>query len=946
MDLILNVQLLGEFRLALGDEVLRDVNTPRLKSLLAYLLLHQTSPQSRQQLAYLYWPDSNESQAHNNLRQSFHRLRLALPNPDRYLYSDAQSVQWVSDSRFTLDVDEFNKAVASADEINGLIFAANLYQGELLSDCYDDWILTEREHLQQKYHLVLDQLITLLEEQRDYRSAIHYAQRLLRSDPLREETYRQLIHLYFMSGNRTGAIRAYHTCVRVLKCELDVDPSAETEQFFKEAQKSFAKPSLPNSSKLKNHHLPVYLTSFIGREGELNQLKLMLSRREAHTYKARLITLLGPGGCGKTRLAVQLAGNVRNEYRDGVWFIDIATLSSPDFLLNAIASALDLQEHPEANLLLAIKQYLEAKECLLFFDNCESMTSACTTVIQSLIVDCPELQVLVTSREKLNLDGEITWQVAPLSLPEGKDATMGTIARSDAGRLFIERATSVLPTFTINPQNAAAIHQICRRLDGLPLAIELAAARITLLTPDQIANRLDSTFDLLARGGSSIPLRHQTLRATLDWSYFLLSEKERTLFQRLSVFSGSFTLNDVENVCADPGGEGYLPPTEILDLLAHLLDKSMVFVSDWKNGDQLRYRLLAPTYQYADERLRQSGDWELLHQRHLAYFIRYSEEAESHFTHFEQAEWFDRLLSEHDNLMAAIHWSLQLEDQTYTLHLLATLWYYWLARGFYQEGLKLIIQSLDATRGDQPSIARTRALQMAGSLYLWVQGDCSRARPLLEEAVELSRNLRDQKNLASSLSTLGAVALTQGDYPAALASLIESLALQTPDDTHGIGWTCAYLGDLFMNQNDLDQAASYFEKSIDLFRANGDINSLAYPTRRSGFIAMKKGDLQRAVLLFKDSLRMNIQINYIKGTAACLIALSGVALEQGNYLRSANLIGLAEKTLHAATGKLFQPDQEVYETIREALSAHLDPIVLNAARAEGHAIEIDSVAKS
>ena len=938
---ILHVQLLGDFRLAYGDALLPTVSTARLKSLLAYLLLHRDAPQSRHHLAFLFWPDSTEAQAHNNLRQSLHRLRRSLPDAERFLQGDTQTIRWLPNSPFVLDVAEFEKAVESAESDDSLENAVSLYHGELLPGCYDDWILFDRERLQQKFHLILERLIQSYEKQGDYRTAIRHAERLLRADPLGEETYQQLIHLHLSSGDRTGAMRVYQTCARVLKRELDVEPSPETQAIFKGFQKTQAQPARYGSSRKRTNNLPTYLTSFIGRDTDLERLTRILSPRDLLTGGERLLTLTGSGGCGKTRLAVQAASTLNGEFPDGVWFIDIATLTNPDLISNAIASVFNIQQQPERDLLLSIIDHLQDKELLLVFDNCESMVSPCARVIELLLHSCFRIQIIATSREKLNVPGERVWSISPLSLPDDTDLTVSALARSDAARLFIERACSVLPTFVPSPDNAAPIVQICHKLDGLPLAIELAAARVAVLTPAQIATRLDNAFQLLARANPSIPLRHQTLLSTIDWSYDLLSESERLLFQRLSVFSGGFTLEAVEAICADREGQVEIRSSDILDLLSRLIDKSLVIVSDWVHMDHLRYRLLQPTWQYAHEKLTHSNDWEPLRLRHLDYFLNLAEEAELHFIRVEQVTWFDRLLAEHDNLMAAIDWSFKSNELTRALRLIGSLWYYWLARSYYKEGLMNLMRTIEITKTEPLSPARAKALWAAGAMYLWSDSDWSKAYPLLEEALAASRVLGDKQIIAGSLGTLGATAFAQGDYAAAYTYLIESLSIfPAVDDKHGMGWSLAYLGDLFHLRNDDEQAQSLYEKSVENFREIGDINSLAYPIRRLGVIALERGNDDLAISFFKDSLKMNREVNYPKGIAACLGALARVELRQGQFIRAAKLYGAAKTLLDAVAGKLFPTDQAEFESTIATLQTHLDDLSLENAMAEGRGMGI------
>lgn len=935
----LHIQLLGDFRLVYGDVPVTTVNTARLESLFVFLLLHRDAPQSRQRLAFLFWPDSNEAQAHNNLRQSIHRLRQALPDTRCYVYFDTHTVRWLPDSPFTLDVDDFEKAVEQANSLESLQEAASLYHGELLPGCYDDWILPERERLQQKFCTVLERLILLLEHQGDYRSAIRQTELLLRSDPLREETYRQLIHLYALCGDRTGAVRAYQTCVKVLKRELDVEPGPETRAVYEESRKTRA-PLVHSalSAEPRTSNLPTHLTSFIGRKEELKRLRQLFSLPDAFASKTRLVTLTGAGGSGKTRLAVELATQLIETFPDGVWFVDLAPLTNPMLIPQAIAAVLDVQEQSGRALLDTLADYLQPKQILLILDNCEHLVTACAPVIQSLLHACPRLMVLATSSEKLNLMGETAWPVPPLSLPDVNDLTPDIDSRSDAVRLFVERACSVLPTFALNADNAASIVQICQRLAGIPLAIELAAARVSMLTPAQIAARLDDAFQLLTRGGYTTRPHHQTLRATMNWSYSLLSEKECALFRRLSVFVGGFTLEAVERVCADQVEQGNVLHSEVLDLLSRLIDKSLVMTMEWKS-DQMRYRLLEPTWQYANEKLIESGESERLGSRHLEFFLNLAEEAEPHFSHAEQVIWFNRLVADHDNLMSALDGALQHGELMAALRLTGALWYFWLARGLYTEGMGRLMQAISLTKGAAPSSARAKALWAAGAICLWSEGNLSGARPLLEEAAAVSRGLSDKAILAGSLGTLGITALSQGDYAAARSFLTESLTLsRESDDRHTLGWSLAYLGDVSRAQQDDEQAQRLYAEGIAQFKAIGDINSAGYPIRRLGILALHRGDYRQAGELFKESLALNKKVDYPRGIAACLQTLAELALRQGQWVRAARLVGAVDAVLNAAAGKLFPTDQVEYDRTVTALRAQLEKESFYAARAEGRAM--------
>ena len=571
----LRIQLLGDFRIVYEGKPVAGIASPRLRSLLAFLVLHRDTQQSRKLLACLLWQDSSEAQAHSNLRNLLHRLRRVLPDADRFVLADAHTLRWRSDAPLELDVDEFEQAASHADSIPSLQAAANLYRGALLPACYDEWLLPERERLHELYLDALAQLILLLERACDYRAAIGYARRLLQADPLREEAYRQLMRLYALSGDRADVVRVYQTCVTVLKRELNIEPSLLTHETFEQLRKAEALSERSGATRGKpgKHNLPVPLTSFVGCERELGTIKLLLVHK-------RLLTLTGAGGCGKTRLAIQVARDIVEAYADGVWFVDLAPLSNPALVSQAVATALGVRERQGQSVTKTVVDYLQSKELWLVLDNCEHLLTACAQLMEVLLRACPRVKILATSRERLNLAGETVRLVPSLSLPDTRRPSWETLASSDAVQLFSERAALVVPTFTLNATNAAAVAQICRRLDGIPLAIELAAACVRMLTPVQIAARLDDALHVLTRGTKSVPPRHQTMRAALDWSYNLLGKKERALFRWLSVFAGGFTLEAAETVCADTGGQGVISPHKVFDLLCDLIDKSLVLVSN------------------------------------------------------------------------------------------------------------------------------------------------------------------------------------------------------------------------------------------------------------------------------------------------------------------------------------------------------------------------------
>jgi predicted ATPase/class 3 adenylate cyclase len=427
-------------------------------------------------------------------------------------------------------------------------------------------------------------------------------------------------------------------------------------------------PPLKSLETLPNN-LPVQLTSFIGLEGEIDEVKQLLAT-------TRLLTMTGAGGCGKTRLALQVAAVVLEDFAEGVWLVELATLSDPTLLFQAVASALNIREQPGRSLQATIIDYLSPKQLLLVLDNCEHLVAACARLAETLLRACPHLRILATSREALGIAGETIRPVPSLSVPDPRrQPTVETLRRSEATRLFIERAIAGLPTFSPTTRNAEPITQVCQRLDGIPLAIELAAARVKVLSVEQIASRLDDRFRLLTGGSRTGLPRHQTLRATMDWSYELLSEAERVLLRRLAVFAGGFTLETAEAVCTGMDAE----TSAVLDLLTHLVDKSLVIMEE--RGGTSRYRLLDTVRQYGRNKLLESGEDPRVRRRHRDWYLQLAEAAEPELHGPDQRLWLDRMEMEHDNLRTALDWSKVDEDGSEAgLRLAGALWWFWYVR--------------------------------------------------------------------------------------------------------------------------------------------------------------------------------------------------------------------------------------------------------------------------
>lgn len=970
----LHIQLLGHCLLRADATPITTLDSPRLQALLAYLLLHRETPDPRQHLAFLLWPATTESQAHSNLRTLLHRLRRALPEADHFLHVEAQTVQWRADASFKLDVADFERAAALAERAGdqaerrtALQAAVEVYRGDLLPGCYDDWLLPERERLRQKFLEVLERLTFLLEQDHDYPAAINGAQRLLRQDPLHEATYRQLMRLYALSGDRASALRVYQTYVTVLERELGVAPSPATRAAYEEVLRveTPVDPPVghppPPSPGTRRHNLPIPLTSFVGRARELAEVRRRLST-------TRLLTLTGAGGCGKSRLALTVSTDLVSDYPDGVWLVELAALTDPALVLQAAATVLGVREEERRPLTATLVDALQPRAMLLVLDNCEHLVEACAHLSQTLLSACPKLQILATSREALDVLGETVLLVPPLSLPEPRRlASTEHLTRSEAIQLFVQRAGAALPTFTLTPANAPAVAEVCQRLDGIPLAIELAAARVKVLAPEQIAERLaERDYIRLLAGGSRTRLpRHQTMQAALDWSHDLLSALERALFRRLAAFAGGWTLAAAEAVCSDPdaGGGTIVTPEgqrreaafvlhrpDVLELLAHLVDKSLVVV-EMQPDVGARYRLLEVIREYARGKLSAPDEADRVRDRHLDFFLKLGEEATQKSRGSDPGAWLGQLETDLDNLRAALEWSRESGQAAAGLRLAGALWFFWFARGHFSEGRERLLEVLARPAAAERTAARANALNAAGVLQA-LQGQHLESRRLFEEALAIGRELADKPIMATALRHWGTLAYGQVDYAAACSLHEEGLALwRELGSKWDIGWSLCFLADAVMGQGDDQRAQALYEQSITLLREIRGNIILTYALRRLGYARLRQGDTESAAALCRESLVLGWETNGKPAVAGALVGLAGVAAARGptadaalryEYPRhSAQLLGAAEALLHAIGSPLMFADRAAYDHTLAAARAQLDEAAFAASRVTGRAMPLD-----
>jgi non-specific serine/threonine protein kinase len=730
----------------------------------------------------------------------------------------------------------------------------------------------------------------------------------------------------------------YERCAKSLR-EFGIEPSEQTKELYenlksgKETSK-ITSMTMKTVAKESSSNIPVPLTSFIGRQKELKEIAKLLS-------SSRLLTLTGPGGVGKTRLAIQTANDSIKKFKDGVFWVGLVGLSDANLIPQEIAQSLNVREVSNEPLIESLKTYLKSKDLLIVLDNCEHLIRACAQYAEQLLAGCPKLKILATSIEGLGLFNETTWQVPSLPLPEMQQSlSLKELQEFASIELFHERAGNAKSGFALDERNAASVAQICRRLDGIPLAIELAAARIKVLSVDEIAARLDDRFSLLTAGSRTAIPRHQTLRATIDWSYDLLTDPERVLLRRLSVFAGGFTLEAAEAVCS----VGELKRSDILDLLGRLVDKSLVIVEADSEISETRYRLLETIRQYALEKLVEAGEAPAIRDRHLEFFIKLAEEAEPKIFSGEAGVWFRRLDKELDNIRAAIEWSTTSGKAAAALQMAGSLVYFWFSHGpLLSEWHDRIQQALSRPEGMERTLARAKALNGIGFMF-WADMYPTDRRPELEEALSIGRELGDQLNIATALRNLGLLASIEGNYVEARSLLEQSLEVwreMGDEGETGRSWTLIYLGDVALIQDEVKRARSLYEESISFLRELGDMNFLAYSVRRLGQLAWREGDYKEAMALYRESLIKNQAVGDPRGVIACLAGFAAIGLAQRKYERAAQIMAAVETQLVSIGIRLLPVDKMEHERNLTLLRTQLDEKILNKFWAKGKAMSLD-----
>jgi predicted ATPase/DNA-binding CsgD family transcriptional regulator len=688
----------------------------------------------------------------------------------------------------------------------------------------------------------------------------------------------------------------------------------------------------PRGPERPSYNLPSELSSFVGRDKELAEVRRLLENN-------RLLTLTGSGGCGKTRLALAAASELVERFEDGVWLVELASLAEPSLVPQAVAFTLGVRERPGSSLTEALSDYLRTRKLLLILDNCEHLIDACAELAEAWLHSCPALRVFATSREALGITGEIAWPVPSLSLPDLRRLPdVESLPRYESARLFVERATTVKPNFKLTEQNAPAVAQVCYRLDGIPLAIELAAARTKVLSVEEISARLGDSFRLLAAGSRTAMPHQRTLHATMDWSHELLGQKERVVFRRLSVFAGGFTLEAAESICAgeDPQRD------EMLELLSQLIDKSLVVALEPHGAT--RYRLLETIRQYGRERLEEAGEAARVRERHAGYYLALAEEAEPELKGERQVTWLERLETEHDNLRVTMAWLLGRGESEDAARLGWALWLFWGIRTHLAEGRRSMERAL-STKGSvaMSASARAKALFVAGMMSNY-QGDHLSAEPLVQECLRLFQELGDKLGTAYALSNSGYVALGQGRYQQAVAVIEEAADLFLEEgEKWGAAIELGFLAVAWRNQGDHERAKRLAKRGLAISREIGERQATTSALYTLAILAQTEGEDERARDLFEEGLILSAELGNEADVAHCLEGLASVYGAEGRIVRAARLWGAEETLLEKLEDAVYTyvPDRALHRRQVAAAGSQLDEAAWIAAWTEGRSMSLE-----
>ena len=880
----IRISLSGRIGVEIGDEVVDGAALGPLGGLaFAFLVTERSRPVTRDELAEVLWGEAVPPSWEASLRAVVSRVRRRLEAAglvgdviiggggcyQLHLPEDAV----VDVEQAAADVDAARDAVAqgdwgSAQERAGA--AAGAAMQRFLPGLGGLWVECRQAELDELRVSALEIVADAASAGGDHATALAAAEAAVAAQPLRESAHLRVMAAHAGAGNPAEALRAYERCRVVLAEELGVSPSERVQAAYEAV--------LAGETNTPATNLRPELSSFVGRTKARREIEKLLGT-------ARLLTMVGPGGVGKTRLATRVAGEMVSRYRDGVWLVELAALADATLLPQHVVSALAVAEKSGSAPLESLRTHMADREALVVLDNCEHLSAACATLARDLLRTAPGLVILATSREPLGVPGETLWPVPPLSLPgPGTDA-----CDSDSVRLFVERASAVDPEFGSSSDTGAAIADICRRLDGVPLAIELAAARVRTLSVTEIAGRLRDRFRLLVGRDPTAPDRHQTLRAAVDWSYEALSSTEQELFARVSVFAGGFSLDAAAAVCS-PGRDD----ADVFDGLADLVDKSLVLAD--RSGTTTRYRLLETLRQYGAGRLADAGEELTVKDRHLAWVRALAEEADVGLDGGDQSSWFQRLDAEEDNIRVALDWAIAHPTSDDGLRAAGALWRYWQARRRVTEGGRWLRSLLDITT-DAPPPVRAKALTSAAVLLLSAhdaalqEAGVDNVRSLLEETLAIRRAAGDRRGMAVALHGLGGLHFRLFELGAARACFEETLAIgRELGDDRLVAASLNNLGNVALSAINRGEplpqgldARSLYEESVRLWRALGDELATARALGDLAAVAIHALRYADASAAFAEGANIFRRLGIRGGFVGYTTRLAEVAQRQADY---------------------------------------------------------------
>jgi predicted ATPase/DNA-binding SARP family transcriptional activator len=958
--------ILGHVAISTGLGEIRLPKGRKQRLLLAALLLHAPRIVSTDRLCEILWGAHQPEDPEASLRTQVSRLRAFL----RETGKDSEAIRSaVFGYRLliepeVLDAGRFELLLRRARALEGaaklalLDEALALWRGEPFEEFADlEVFLGETTRLRELHAGAREARVECLLAAGRISEALAAVEELVYADPLRERPRALLMEALYRAGRQHDALSSFQQYRRLLSDELGLDPSPalrrleseilrherETVVLSPEAtvrlrQRSPSRSSdedrsdpgtgaeaVPGIARDPTHAPPpVPLTRLIGRETEMASVRRLLQ-------STRLLTLTGAGGSGKTRLALELAAHIHADAEIKVAWVGLEGLADARLLSQEVAAQLGVREQPGRTAEEVLLQLLEPRRLLLCVDNCEHLIAACAHLVERLLGRLPRLTILTTSREPLGIPGELTWPVPPLPVPNEDTEDPDLLRECAAVRLFAERASAADPRFEVSRRNARSVAQVCRRLDGMPLALELAAARVRTMPVEEIVARLDRRFLLLNAGSRTALPRHQTLRAAIDWSYELLSEPERQLLEQLSVFAGGFTLSQVEAVCEsrdDAAGQ-------ILDMFAALVDKSLVIAKGEQRPD--RYRLLETIREYARERLEQRGEGASVRQRHAAYFTALAEEAEPNLLGGRRREWIDRLSMEQDNLRAALHWTRS-EPGAASLHLrlAAALWWTWHAQGHISEARDWTERALLLPEASQPGLLRARVLYGA-AMACWIGGEDALARRRAEEGLELARSLDDARTLTRALSICAWMLREAGDLASAIRLADECVVVArrgnlTPAELAFDLWL---QGSVHSTAGNLEIARNAQQEAAAIWRAEGVKWGLSQVLHGLAIVSLTRGELEEAERRCREALLVLRDERETYWTCRALEGLAAIVAKQGEVARAAHLLGAAESLREPIGAPLRAFETPRYQETVSLLREKMSEADLSAAWARG-----------